>query len=60
MSENAKVLFLDDTLTGAKIDNDKFIELLAKAPKWTYDGECVVLQGGTYSINEMKSIMPKE
>lgn len=58
--EKAKVLFLDDTLTDEKIDNDKLMELFAKAPKRTYDGECVILHGGTYSVDEMKRIMPKE
>lgn len=58
--EKTKVLFLDDTPSGGKIDSEKFIELLAKAPKRTYNGECVILQGGAYSVDEMKRIMPKE
>lgn len=56
--ETPKVLFLDDTLTGEKVDSDKVMELLAKAPQRTYDGETVILHGGTYSIDEMKRIIP--
>lgn len=59
-AEKAKVLFLDDTLTGEKVDYDKVMELFAKAPKRTYGGETVIFHGGTYSIDEMKRIMPKE
>lgn len=58
--DKAKVLFLDDTMTDEKIDRDKLIELFAKAPKRTYGGECVILHGDTYSVGEMKSIIPKE
>lgn len=58
--ETPKFLFLDDTLTDEKIDSDKVMELLAKAPKRTYGGETVILRGGTYSIDEIKRIMPKE
>lgn len=56
----AQVLFLDDTPTDEKVDHDKIMELLAKAHKRIYSGKCVVLHGGTYSIDEMKRIMPKE
>lgn len=59
-SNKATCLFLDDTLTDEKIDNDKLMELFAKAPKRTYSDECVILHGGTYSVDEMKRIMPKE
>lgn len=58
--EKTKVLFLDDTLTDEKADNDKLMELFTKAPERTYGGECVILHGDTYSVDEMKSIMPKE
>lgn len=57
--EKTKVLFLDDTLIGEKVDNDKVVELFVNAPERAYGGECVILRGGTYSIDEMKSIMPK-
>lgn len=60
MSEKAKVLFLDDTMTDEKVDNDKLMELFANAPKRSYGSECVILHGNTYSVDEMKRIMPKE
>lgn len=57
--DKATCLFLDDTLTDEKVDNDKLMELFANAPKRSYGGECVILHGGTYSVDEMKRIMPK-
>lgn len=59
MSEKEKVLFLDDTKTDEKVDHDKVMELFVKAPKRAYGDECVILHGGTYSVDEMKRIMPK-
>lgn len=55
-----KVLFLDDTPTGEKIDSDKVMELFAKAPKRTYGGVCVILHSGAYSIDEIKRIILNE
>lgn len=56
----AAALFLDDTLTDEKIDSDKIMELFVNAPKKGYGGKCVILHGGTYSVDEMKRIMPKK
>lgn len=55
-----KILFVDDIQTEEKVDHDKIMNLFAQSPKRTFDNECVILPGGTYSIDEMKRIMPKE
>lgn len=58
--EKTKVLFLDDTLTDEKIDQEKIVELFVNAPKRTYCEKCVILHGGTYSVDEMKKKILKE
>lgn len=53
-------LFVDDIKSDEEIDHDKLVELFSKAPKRKLDNELVILHGDTYSIDEMKRIMPKE
>lgn len=56
-------LFVDDIKSDEEIDHDKhdkLVELFSKAPKRKLDNELVILHDDTYSIDEMKRIMPKE
>ena len=53
---SVKTMFVDDIKSGEEINHDKLMELLSKAPKREFGGRLVILQGGTYSTEEMKSL----
>lgn len=55
-----EILLLDDITTAERVDHEKVMQMLSKAPKRNFDNEFVVLHGGTYTADELKMIAPQK
>lgn len=55
-----EILLMDDMTTAEKVDHEKVMQMLSKAPKHNFDNEFVILHGSTYTADELKMIAPQK